>query len=115
MLSGLSVSRVKLLVYVLGGGLAVVAGLLVTSRLDLATPNAGFSYELDSIATVVIGGTSLSGGRGSAWGTVRGCPVIGVLTNGLVLLEVWPCWQQVIKGGVILAPVGIDKTNPRDA
>jgi ribose transport system permease protein len=114
LLSGLGVSRVKLLVYVLGGGLAAVAGLLVTSRLDSATPNAGFSYELDSIAAVVIGGTSLSGGRGSVWGTVLGCLIIGVLNNGLVLLEVSPFWQQVIKGGVILAAVAIDKANSRD-
>jgi ribose transport system permease protein len=115
LLSGLNVNRVKFLVYVLGGGLAAVAGLLVTSRLDSATPNAGFSYELDSIAAVVIGGTSLSGGRGSVWGTVLGCLIIGVLNNGLVLLEVSPFWQQVIKGGVILAAVAIDKANSRDA
>jgi ribose transport system permease protein len=82
LLSGLSVNRVKLLVYVLGGGIAAVAGLLVTSRLDSATPNAGFSYELDSIAAVV-GGTSLSGGRGSVWGTVLGCLIIGVPNKGL--------------------------------
>jgi ribose transport system permease protein len=60
----------------------------VTARLDSATPNAGFSYELDSIAAVVIGGTSLSGGRGSILGTVLGCLIIGVLNNGLVLLQV---------------------------
>jgi ribose transport system permease protein len=113
--SGLIVKRIKLLVYTLGGGLAAVAGLLVTSRLDSATPNAGSGYELDSIAAVVIGGTSLDGGRGSVWGTVLGCLIIGVLNNGLVLLEVSPFWQQVIKGGVILAAVAIDKANARDA
>ena len=69
-LSGLAVPRIKLMVYTLGGGLAAVAGLLVTARLDSATPNAGLGYELDSIAAVVIGGTSLSGGRGSILGTV---------------------------------------------
>ena len=115
LLSGLNVRRIKLLVYTLGGGLAAVAGLLVTSRLDSATPNAGFSYELDSIAAVVIGGTSLSGGRGSVWGTVVGCLIIGVLNNGLVLLEVSPFWQQVIKGAVILAAVAVDKAYSRDA
>jgi ribose transport system permease protein len=108
-LSGLGVRRIKLLVYTLGGALAAVAGLLVTSRLDSATPNAGFGYELDSIAAVVIGGTSLDGGRGSVGGTVLGCLIIGVLNNGLVLLEVSPFWQQVIKGVVILAAVAIDK------
>ena len=108
-LSGLNVNRIKLLVYTLGGMLSGVAGLLVTARLDSATPNAGLSYELDSIAAVVIGGTSLNGGRGSIMGTVLGCLIIGVLNNGLVLLEVSPFWQQVIKGVVILVAVALDK------
>jgi len=89
-LSGLNVRRIKLMVYMIGGALAGVAGLLVTARLDSATPNAGLSYELDSIAAVVIGGTSLNGGRGTIMGTVLGCLIIGVLNNGLVLLEVSP-------------------------
>src|SRR6185369_15221799 len=108
-LSGVNIQGVKLRVYALGGLLAGVAGLLLTARLDSATPNAGFGYELDSIAAVVIGGTSLDGGRGSVCGTVLGCLIIGVLNNGLVLLEVSPFWQQVIKGGVILAAVAVDK------
>lgn len=110
-LSGLAVPRIKLMVYTLGGGLAAVAGLLVTARLDSATPNAGLGYELDSIAAVVIGGTSLSGGRGSILGTVLGCLIIGVLNNGLFLLNVSPFWQQVVKGFVILAAVAIDKAS----
>jgi len=110
-LSGLAVPRIKLMVYTLGGGLAAVAGLLVTARLDSATPNAGLGYELDSIAAVVIGGTSLSGGRGSMLGTVLGCLIIGVLNNGLFLLNVSPFWQQVVKGFVILAAVAIDKAS----
>jgi ribose transport system permease protein len=110
-LSGLAVPRIKLLVYALGGGLAAVAGLLVTARLDSATPNAGLGYELDSIAAVVIGGTSLSGGRGSILGTVLGCLIIGVLNNGLFLLNVSPFWQQVVKGFVILVAVAIDKAS----
>jgi ribose transport system permease protein len=108
-LSGLNVNRIKLWVYTIGGALAGVAGLLVTARLDSATPNAGLSYELDSIAAVVIGGTSLNGGRGTIMGTVLGCLIIGVLNNGLVLLEVSPFWQQVIKGSVILVAVAVDK------
>jgi ribose transport system permease protein len=110
-LSGLAVPRIKLMVYTLGGGLAAVAGLLVTARLDSATPNAGLGYELDSIAAVVIGGTSLSGGRGSILGTVLGCLIIGVLNNGLFLLDVSPFWQQVVKGFVILAAVAVDKAS----
>jgi ribose transport system permease protein len=107
--AGLNVNNIKVWVYTLGGGLAAVAGLILTARLDAADPKAGLGYELDSIAAVVIGGTSLSGGRGSILGTVLGCLIIGVLNNGLVLMEVSPFWQQVIKGFVILAAVAMDK------
>jgi ribose transport system permease protein len=107
--AGLNVDRVKIWVYTLAGGLAAVGGLILTARLDAADPKAGLGYELDSIAAVVIGGTSLSGGRGSILGTVLGCLIIGVLNNGLVLLEVSPFWQQVIKGLVILVAVAVDK------
>ena len=87
------------------GALAAVGGLIVTSRLNSATPIAGEGYELDSIAAVVIGGTSLSGGRGSIQGTVLGALIIGVLNSGLVILGVDPFWQKVIKGFVILVAV----------
>jgi ribose transport system permease protein len=107
--SGLNVNRVKMQVYMLGGALAGVAGLVLTARLDAADPKAGLGYELDSIAAVVIGGTSLSGGRGSIPGTVLGCLIIGVLNSGLVLLGVSPIWQMVIKGYVILAAAAMDK------
>lgn len=113
-LTGLNVGRIKLAVYTLAGALAGVAGLIVTARLDSAQPNAGLGYELDSIAAVVIGGTSLSGGRGSVAGTVLGCLIIGVLNNGLFLLNVSPFWQQVIKGLVILLAVALDKVNSPD-
>ncbi|RPH99185.1 MAG: ribose ABC transporter permease [Calditrichaeota bacterium] len=108
-LSGIKVNKVKLFVYMIAGALAGIGGLLVTARLDSAQPNAGMGYELDSIAAVVIGGTSLSGGKGSIIGTVIGAGIIGVLNNGLVLLNVSPFWQQVIKGLVILLAVIIDK------
>lgn len=108
-LSGLNVDRIKVAIYTLAGGLSAIAGLIVTSRLDSAQPNAGTGYELDSIAAVVIGGTSLSGGRGAILGTVIGCLIIGVLNSGLVLLDVSPFWQQVVKGAVILLAVAIDK------
>ncbi|PCJ91541.1 MAG: ribose ABC transporter permease [Flavobacteriaceae bacterium] len=112
-LSGINVNRVKVYVYTIAGVLAAVGSLLLTARLDSAQPNAGTSYELDSIAAVVIGGTSLSGGRGTIMGTVQGALIIGVLNNGLVLLNVSPFWQQVIKGFVILLAVIIDKMNSK--
>jgi ribose transport system permease protein len=112
-LSGININKVKIIVYALAGALSATGGLIVTSRLDSAQPNAGISYELDAIAAVVIGGTSLAGGRGSIWGTVLGAVIIGVLNNGLVLLNVSPFWQQVVKGGVILLAVIIDKANSK--
>ncbi|MDR6941030.1 ABC transporter permease [Mucilaginibacter pocheonensis] len=113
-LSGININKVKLIVYAIAGVLAAVGGIMVTSRLDSAQPNAGISYELDSIAAVVIGGTSLSGGRGTIMGTVLGAIIIGVLNNGLVLLNVSPFWQQVVKGCVILLAVIIDKANSKN-
>jgi ribose transport system permease protein len=110
-LSGININQVKIFVYSVAGMLAAVGGILVTSRLDSAQPNAGISYELDAIAAVVIGGTSLSGGKGTIMGTVLGAVIIGVLNNGLVLLDVSPFWQQVVKGMVILVAVIIDKQN----
>lgn len=111
LLSGIRVKRVKMAVYGLAGMLAGIGGVLVTARLNSAQPNAGMSYELDAIAAVVIGGTSLSGGVGSVTGTVIGAAIIGVLNNGLVLLNVSPFWQQVVKGLVILLAVIIDRMN----
>ena len=109
LLSGIHTSRIILLVYTLAGILSALAGILVTARLDSAQPNAGTGYELDAIAAVVIGGASLSGGRGSIVGTVIGALIIGVLNNGLVLLDVSPFWQQVVKGVVILLAVVLDR------
>lgn len=114
LLSGIPIRKVKIWVYALAGLLAAVGGVLVTARLDSAQPNAGISYELDAIAAVVIGGTSLSGGRGTIPGTVLGAMIIGVLNNGLILLNVSPFWQQVIKGLVILLAVIIDKSNQKN-
>jgi ribose transport system permease protein len=113
LLSGLNVKRIKVIVYTIAGALAAVGGLIVTSRLDSAQPNAGMGLELDSIAAVVIGGTSLSGGKGTIMGTVQGALIIGVLNNGLVLLNVSPFWQQVVKGMVILLAVVVEKMNTR--
>ncbi|QEG21602.1 ABC transporter permease [Mariniblastus fucicola] len=115
LLTGLPVDRIKIAVYTLGGLLSAAAAMIVTARLDSAQPNAGLGYELDSIAAVVIGGTSLSGGRGSVLGTVIGCLIIGVLNNGLFLLNVSPFWQQVVKGFVILAAVAVDRMSQVDS
>jgi ribose transport system permease protein len=113
-LSGVNVKNVKLLVYAIAGGLSAVGGLIVTSRLNSATPIAGEGFELDSIAAVVIGGTSLSGGRGSVLGTVLGALIIGVLNSGLVIMGVDPFWQTVIKGFVILLAVVVDRLNVKE-
>jgi ribose transport system permease protein len=112
-LSGINIKSVKVAVYGISGMMAAVGGILVTSRLNSAQPNAGASYELDSIAAVVIGGTSLSGGIGTVAGTVIGATIIGVLNNGLVLLNVSPFWQQVVKGAVILLAVIIDQKSKK--
>jgi ribose transport system permease protein len=113
-LSGLNVNRIKLQVYTFAGALSAVGGLIVTSKLNSATPTAGDGYELDSIAAVVIGGTSLSGGKGSVFGTVLGALIIGVLNSGLIILRVPPFWQKVIKGFVILLAVAIDKISTKE-
>ena len=113
-LSGLNVNRIKQRVYTIAGVLSAVGGLIVTSKLDSATPVAGDGYELDSIAAVVIGGTSLSGGKGSVLGTVIGTLIIGVLNSGLIILRVAPFWQKVIKGCVILLAVAIDRLNTKE-
>jgi ribose transport system permease protein len=110
-LAGLNIKRIKIAVYAISGALSGVGALILTARLDSADPGAGIGYELDSIAAVVIGGTSLSGGRGSILGTVLGCLIIGVLNNGLFLLNVSPFPQLVIKGFVILAAVAIDRAH----
>nr|WP_223155060.1 ribose ABC transporter permease [Alkalibacillus aidingensis] len=108
-LSGIKVNRVKIWVYLLTGALSALAGIILTSRLGSASPNAGFTYELDAIAAVVLGGTSLSGGRGWIFGTLVGALIIGVLNNGLNLLGVSSNYQQIVKGGVILLAVLLDR------
>ncbi|KIL76670.1 ribose ABC transporter permease RbsC [Bacillus badius] len=108
-ISGIKVSRVKVMIYSLAGLLAALAGAILTSRLNSAQPTAGTSYELDAIAAVVLGGTSLSGGRGLIIGTLIGALIIGTLNNGLNLLGVSSFFQMVVKGIVIVIAVLIDR------
>ncbi|QEY25891.1 ABC transporter permease [Neisseria zalophi] len=110
-ISGLKVKSLKLWVYTLSGLLSGMAALVVTSRLSSASPNAGVMYELDAIAAVVLGGTSLSGGRGWLFGTLVGVVLLGVLGNGLNLLNVSANYQLIIKGAVILFAVLLDRKN----
>ncbi|MEW4369649.1 ribose ABC transporter permease RbsC [Paenibacillus kandeliae] len=107
--SGIKVTRVKILIYSLTGALAALAGAILTSRLNSAQPTAGTSYELDAIAAVVLGGTSLSGGRGRIVGTLIGALIIATLNNGLNLLGVSSFYQMVVKGVVIVIAVLIDR------
>jgi len=107
-LSGLPVKRLTARVYALSGLFAGIAGLVLAARLESAQPQAATTYELDAIAAVVIGGASLAGGRGKAFGTFVGALVLAVIRNGLNLLNVSAFWQQVVIGLVIALAVGVD-------
>ncbi len=104
-LSGVPVKRVKIIVYVLSGVCAAVAGLVLSSQLTSAGPTAGTTYELTAIAAVVIGGAALTGGRGTVVGTLLGAFVIGFLSDGLVIIGVSAYWQTVFTGAVIVTAV----------
>lgn len=108
-LSGVRVDRVKLAVYMISGFCAAIAGLIVSSQLVASHPASGETFELNAIAAAVLGGTSLSGGRGMIGGTIIGAFVIGVLGDGLVMMGVSEFWQMVIKGLVIIAAVVLDQ------
>ncbi len=112
-LSGVRVDRVKILTYAIAGGCAALAGLIIASRLAASNPATGTSYELEAIAVVVLGGTSLFGGVGTVGGTIIGAFVLGVLWNGMVLLGVSDFWQTVITGAVIILAVVIDQLQRR--
>jgi ribose transport system permease protein len=108
-LAGIRVDRVLLAVYALCGFGAGLAGVLVASRLGAGYPKAGEFYELDAITAVVVGGTSLFGGRGSVWGTLAGAFFIGILNNGLNLFHVEAYDQLVVKGVVLLLAASLDR------
>lgn len=110
-LAGVNIKGVTMLVYVLNGLLVGLAGLVLASRLGAGVPNAGLQYELDVIAAVVVGGTSLNGGRGSVIATLWGAVFIGVLNNGLNLANIDPYIQRIALGAVILLAVLADQLN----
>ena len=107
-LSGISVNKVKIIVYALCGMLASLAGIIEVARLSSAQPTAGTGYELDAIAAVVLGGTSLAGGKGRIVGTLIGALILGFLNNGLNLLGVSSYYQMIVKAVVILLAVLVD-------
>lgn len=107
-LSGVNVDKWKMAVYTLAGGFAGLAGVIIASRLNSAQPALGAGYELEAIAAVVIGGTSLSGGEGNIMGTVIGAFVISVLTNGLRILSIPQEWQIVVTGAIVILAVYAD-------
>jgi ribose/xylose/arabinose/galactoside ABC-type transport system permease subunit len=108
-LSGIKVSRIRVWVYVISGIASGIAGLVLAARLGSAQPNTGVGFELDAIAAVVLGGTSLMGGKGGIWGTLIGTFIIGVLNNGFNLLNVSPFYQLIAKGIIIIIAVLFDQ------
>ena len=114
-LSGVNADGWKVAIYALAGGICGIAGLLIASRLNSAQPALGLGYELDAIAAVVIGGTSLAGGRGSILGTIIGALIMSVLLNGLRILSVAQEWQTVVTGVIIIAAVYADMLRRRRA
>ncbi|QUH27270.1 ribose ABC transporter permease [Serpentinicella alkaliphila] len=107
--SGINTDRIKILVYTISGFLAALGGIIITARLSSAQPQAGTGYELDAIAAVVLGGTSLAGGIGGITGTIIGALIIGVLNNSLNLMNVSSYYQLLLKGLVILVAVLLDR------
>jgi ribose transport system permease protein len=112
-LSGIHTDKMKILVYMIMGALCGLSGMITSGTLNTAEPTAGTGYELDVIAAVVIGGASLSGGRGSIIGVVMGAAIMGVLRNGFVLLQVSAYWQVVTIGLVIIGAVALDSIKNR--
>jgi len=106
--SGLKVDQIKFFVYITSAVFASLAGIVLASRINAGTPVSGVGFELDAIAAVVIGGTSLSGGIGKIWGTLLGVLIVGAINNGLDLLNVSSYYQQIAKGAIIVLAVAID-------
>jgi erythritol transport system permease protein len=112
-MSGIRVDRVKMFVYMFSGFCAAIVGIVISSELMASHPATGNSFELNAIAAAVLGGTSMSGGRGTIGGTIIGAFVIGILSDGLVMMGVSSFWQMVIKGIVIIVAVVVDQAQRR--
>ncbi|QLQ14603.1 MAG: ABC transporter permease [Micropruina sp.] len=111
--SGINVSRINLGIFTLTGLLAGLAGVMLSARIGSGNPQLGTGIELDAITAAVIGGTSFSGGIGTIWGTIVGALIIGIINNGLDLLNVSPFMQQVVKGAIIVIAIIIDERKNR--
>ncbi|MEB3104018.1 ABC transporter permease [Ferviditalea candida] len=107
-IAGINVDKYKIILYGYAGLLSAIAGIILTSRIASGQPTAGMMYELDAIAAAVIGGTSLAGGVGTIGGTIIGALIIGVMNNGLDLMNVSSYWQQILKGAIITIAVFVD-------
>lgn len=107
-LSGIKVNLVRYKVYAISGFLSALAGVISLSRINSGVPNSGTGFELDVVTAVVLGGVSVSGGSGKLLGVIIGCLIIGILSNGMILLNIGEYYQMVVKGLVLLVAVGID-------
>ena len=108
-LAGLPVKRYQMIAYIVSGVGTAVAGLFLTSRLGVASPSASDGFELSVVAAIILGGTSLSGGKGNLFGTLIGVLILGTLTNGMTLLSISAYYQQIMLGLVLLLAVGLDQ------
>ena len=108
MLSGINVKRYKVLVYSLAGLLCGIAGVIMVGRLNAGNPNAGNSFDMDTIAATIVGGTALSGGEGTVVGTLFGALLLGIIKNSLVMLDVNMYWQTVAVGAIIILVCAVD-------
>jgi ribose/xylose/arabinose/galactoside ABC-type transport system permease subunit len=113
LVSGINVKLVTTSVYVLAGAFNAIAAIIITSRQQSGQPGVGVAYEMDAITCAVIGGASLAGGVGNILGTLIGAVIVGVLTNGMTMMQVDPNWQLVVKGTIIVAAVLIDMRKHR--
>lgn len=113
-LSGISVNRNKILIYVLCGATAAIGGIVLASRMFSGQPSAGDGLELNAIAACVIGGTSTTGGKGRIWGTFLGALIMGIITNGMNLLNISTNWQLIVQGAIIIIAVGLDRIKNTD-